>query len=232
MKNKKNSYNGDIINTILVIILLLLLLFVVPITIALGLKIPILWYTIVGIVVVVFIRVKIWSLREKKVEKEKIILYGYDKEEADNFTKYFPKKDKDNLIKLAKLISNNKITNYDFITTYLENKNFESFFENLEYITAIDWKAELKDVVAEINELCRMLDYKITLTESDITEKDNQHIKNRRKDRIITAHHDLNVATDILRKQGYEIICLWSEGDAYCISVIPVNKIEEMKKVK
>lgn len=233
MKNKKRGYDGDIINSILVILFLLFFLIGVPIHMSTELKIPFLWYILLALVVILGIRLKIQSSREKKEQEENGMLYGLDEEESDHFTTYFPKIDKDNLIELAKLVSNNKITNYDFITADTDADDMLcNFLENVEYIVGIDWKNELNDTVFAINDLCRKLDYKITLTENDITRKDNQVMKNRRKDKIITAQHDINVATDILRKQGYEIIGLWIDGDTFNISVIPINKIHEMKTIK
>lgn len=197
---------------------------------------------IVGIILVVLILGIIESFREKKAHKEEVAYYGLDvsyNDNPDNFVTYFPKEEKENLIALVKLISNDKITNYDFVTTYIENKDsdyeaFNDFIDELalKCIVEIDWKEELEDVVGVINILCKNLGYNVSLTESDITTKDDEQIKNRRKDNVITAYHDLNVIADILRTQGYEMIGLWSDADTYIISIIPISKIEEMKKIK
>lgn len=231
MKEKKPNYDGDIINTILIIVLLILLLVLVPITMTTELNIPYLWYIIIGIIIVISIRVKMSFSKEKKADKEKQFQYG---EIDDNYNSiiYFPKVDKDNLINLAKIISNNKISNFDFITGDTDEDLLYNFFEGNEYIVGIDWKNYLADTVFAINDLCKKLDYNISLSEKDITLKDNENIKNRRRDGIITGIHDINVATDILRKQGYEIIGLWTEGDTHNISIIPSTKIEDMKKIK
>ena len=88
MKNK----NGDnIISLILVIISFILMFIVFPIIGAFG-HTKLVCFGVGVIFLIFFICYKFICWHDKKEEKERNMLYGFDKTEKDNFTSYFPKK--------------------------------------------------------------------------------------------------------------------------------------------
>lgn len=157
----------------------------------------------------------------------------YGKDFPSNIDKFNIVNDKSKFVELVKIISNNKITNYDFIE---ENMNLEDLALRLEdceeyYMIYFDWKEPLDTIVYCTNELLKRLDYNIKVTEEQIITKDNEFIKNRRNDNIVTTDNDLNVINEILQAQNYEFITFPIDADGYWLAIIQTNNIEEIKRL-
>ena len=75
----------------------------------------------------------------------------------------------------------------------------------------------------------KRLNYNIKISEEQVLSKDNEFMKNRRNDNIITTDNDLNVINQILKAQKYEYITFPIDADGYWLAIIPINKIEEIK---
>lgn len=138
---------------------------------------------------------------------------------------------KSNFIDFVKIVSNNKITNYDFIEDNMSLEDLALKLEDCEeyYMLYFDWKEPLDTIVHFTNELLKRLNYNIKITEEQVISKDNEFIKNRRNDNIITTDNDLNVINEILKAQKYEYITFPIDADGYWLAIIPINKIEEIK---
>ena len=138
---------------------------------------------------------------------------------------------KSNLIDFVKIVSNNKITNYDFIEDNMSLEDLALKLEDCEeyYMLYFDWKEPLDTIVHYTNELLKRLNYNIKISEEQVLSKDNEFMKNRRNDNIITTDNDLNVINQILKAQKYEYITFPIDADGYWLAIIPINKIEEIK---
>lgn len=97
------------------------------------------------------------------------------------------------------------------------------------YMLYFDWKEPLDTIVHFTNELLKRLNYNIKITEEEVISKDNEFMKNRRNDNILTTDNDLNVINKILKAQNYQYITFPIEADGYWLAIIPTNKIEDIK---
>lgn len=141
--------------------------------------------------------------------------------------------DKSNFVKFVKIVSNDKITNYDFIEEDMDLSELalELQEDDKEFMLYFDWKEPLDTIIYYTNELLKRLNYNIKITEEQVISKDNEFMKNRRKDDIITTDNDLNVINEILKAQNYELITFPIEADGYWLTIIPINKINEIKEL-
>ena len=71
--------------------------------------------------------------------------------------------------------------------------------------------------------------YNVKITEEQVMIKDNEFIKNRRKDNIITTDNDLNVINEILKTKGYMFITFPIDADGYWLAIIPMDKVNQIQ---
>lgn len=97
------------------------------------------------------------------------------------------------------------------------------------YMLYFDWKEPLETIIHFTNELLKKLNYDIKITEEQVTSKDDEFIKNRRNDNIITTDNDLNVINEILKTYNYEFITFLIDADGYWLAIIPIEQEEKIE---
>lgn len=100
-------------------------------------------------------------------------------------------------------------------------------------------KFKLDDIVNLLNNLLQHQNINYTIDKNDIIKIDDEIVSLRRKDNIINDLHDLAIIRSILEKNQLELITFFApnEGfsklakiDGYVLAVIPINKLETLKK--
>lgn len=193
----------------------------------------------------IFIQVRINTEKEQKMIDKENEMYGA--EQAPRFDSFYfgcfymdkGEINIDIIREAVNMIANRVI---EIPTSIYENEEKEyqkSYIADyiLEQLTefddcvSIDFKTELEDLVWNIN---RVIDKKKIpikeLTLEQITAFDNDCIKACRNNNMATMDNDINVAHDIIEKQGYELINVLS--DEYCLTIVSQQDFEELKKLE
>jgi len=109
----------------------------------------------------------------------------------------------------------------DYVAKQLEETN---------YGAEIDIKEKLEDLVSKINKVINKKKIPIQkLTSEHITVFDDEYIKIRRKNNVATMDNDINIAHDIIAKQGYELINVFS---GYCLTIVTQEELTRLKKLE
>lgn len=103
----------------------------------------------------------------------------------------------------------------------------------------VEKKFKLDDIVNLINNLMKYQNINYSIDKNDITKNDDEIIKLRRKDNIINDFHDLAVIRAILESNQLELIRFYAPNDGfskmaridgYVLTVVPITKVETLKK--
>ena len=183
----------------------------------------------------IFVRIYMIEKKAQKVINSQSKLYG--EEQPPNFNTFyfgcFVWDDKEFNIDIVragiKIISNGTIEILDSVFENETEKNMQKAYivdhvlEQLQesnYGAGIDMKSELEDLVWNINKIIdkKKLPVKEVMAEQ-ITAFDNEHMKARRKDNMITMDNDINILHILIKQQGYELVGILSDGD-YFLTII------------
>lgn len=106
----------------------------------------------------------------------------------------------------------------DYVTDRLIDKG---------YCAYVRYGSPVEAVVNSVNSIIRAKELPVkTLTAEEITVRDDEFLKNRRKDNESTDNNDMNIAHDILSRQGFELVELFTVE-----SYLTIVSNEEFKKL-
>lgn len=92
---------------------------------------------------------------------------------------------------------------------------------------SIDLITSIEDFVCKINNVIderKLPTAKIAVEQ--ITEFDDEHMRNRRQDNIVTMDNDVNIAHKIIAKQGYELISVFG---LQCLTVVTPKELDDLR---
>lgn len=187
----------------------------------------------VPIIVIVFTIIMIITTRK---EKKTVVKYGMGMDVDSNI--YVPLML--NSEYLAKL--SNELSNKIEIPSNIDNLvNYVQCMINNNQMIFVEKKFKLNTIVDLINNMMQMNDIKFKIDINDILNNDNEIIKSRRKDNINTDFYDLAQIRSILEKNQLELIRFFAPNDGfsklaridgYILSIIPLSKLEILKKLQ
>ena len=133
---------------------------------------------------------------------------------------------------IIKIISNNNLKEVQELRTRYDIKNIEEIIGSALVKRGYGFYLEnsLKKFIENVNAVCDKLNYNINLVEDDITCKDDEKIKNRRKDYVNTNVNDICILKSILNLKGYTIISIGEYEYDIPIFIIPIEKQEILKE--
>ena len=175
-----------------------------------------------------------------------IVFYITTDKKRKQVVKYQLGVDVDNNIYIPLVLDNEYLKK---ISTELNNAkdlpNFDSLVNYVQYMIDnnhmifVEKKFKLDDIVNLINNLMENQNINCSIDKNDITQNDDEIIKLRRKDNIINDFHDLAIIRSILEKNQLELIRFFAPNDGfsklaridgYVLAVIPITKVETLKK--
>ena len=136
---------------------------------------------------------------------------------------------KEKLTNICRILTNNLV---DIQKVSFENKyEFVDSLVELKYITEdFQQQYSLTEMVSGINEVAKKLNYNIKLTGEDVMQQDDDIKKQAREYFTYITNHDLNVCAEIIEKQGYELFQMFLDCGGFNMSILPKDKMEELKQ--
>ena len=137
--------------------------------------------------------------------------------------------DKENLENICFLLSGNSA---DVLKISLTDKyEFADSLVEAGVITKdLEQEFNLTEMVDEINRIINVLQYDIKLSAEDVLRCDNEEITAVRKEYKYLTYYDLNMCAKLIRGQGYELFQVFLDCGGLTMSILPENKIQELKK--
>ena len=151
---------------------------------------------------------------------------------------------------ITKVLTNDKlkINNLEEYKKLNKNSDMDTFYKFYDswidllrknkYIIHLDKQMNMKNFVKSINELLSIIECSNRIDETAIIEKYNRELKkyslnNKSIDEEI--NYDIleaNVMVEELRNIGYELICFFNGYDNEDKTIIPIEKINELKELE
>ena len=187
----------------------------------------------VPIVIIIFTIIMIITTKK---EKKTVVKYGMGMDVDSNI--YIPLMlNTEYLTKLS-----NELSNKINIPSDFENLvNYVQYMINNNQMIFVEKKFKLNTIVDLVNNIMQLKDIKFKIDINEILNNDNEIIKSRRKDYINTDFYDLAQIRSILEKNQLELIRFFAPNDGfsklaridgYILSVIPLSKLETLKKLQ
>lgn len=148
-------------------------------------------------------------------------------------------------IKINNIITNSKynfknIITYKNLTIESSNDEFDEFYDewieklqDSKFVFHLDNSIGIEDFVDGINDMIKVNNYDFSL--------DKNHVVNTYKDKLRSLEIDSNYKYDILeanvvavelRKYNIELIALFDGYDNCNLTIIPIDKIDELKELE
>lgn len=176
-----------------------------------------------------------------------IVFYISTDKERKRTIKYNLGVDVNNNIYIPLVLDNNylKKVSSEFNNSIEVPNNIDSLVSYVQYMIDnnqmifIQKKFKLEDIVNLLNNLMQHQNINYSIDKNDIIKNDDEIISLRRKDNIINDLHDLAIIRSILESNQLELITFFAPNDGfsklsridgYVLTVIPINKLETLKK--
>ncbi len=176
-----------------------------------------------------------------------IVFYITTDKEKKQAVKYELGIDADNNIYIPLVLDNDYLQKVSSVFDNVKEipNSFDSLVGYVQYMIDnnrmifVKEKFKLDDIVNLINNLMKHQNINYSIDKNDIIKNDNEIIKLRRKDNIINDFHDLTVIKAILESNQLELISFFALNDdfsktaminGYILAVVPINKVEILKK--
>lgn len=176
-----------------------------------------------------------------------IIFYVTTDKERKQVVKYRLGVDVNNNIYIPLVLNNDylKKLSSEFNNSIELPGNFDSLVSYVQYMIDnnqmifVQKKFKLEDIVNLLNNLMQHQNINYSIDKNDIIKTDDEIISLRRKDDIINDFHDLAIIRSILESNQLELITFFAPNDGfsklaridgYVLTVIPINKLETLKK--
>lgn len=176
-----------------------------------------------------------------------IIFYITTDKEVKQIGKYRLGVDVDNNIYIPLVLDNDylKKVSSEFNNSVEVPNNIDSLVSYVQYMIDnnqmifVQKKFKLDNIVNLLNNLMEHQNINYSIDKNDIIKTDDEVISLRRKDNIINDLHDLAIIRSILESNQLELIIFFAPNDGfsklvgidgYVLTVIPINKLETLKK--
>lgn len=151
---------------------------------------------------------------------------------------------------ITKILTNGKISiknmeEYKNLTIHSDIDVFYEFYDkwmellrNNKFVIHLDKDMDMNSFAKSINEVLLNIGCSDNIDEKEIVEKYNNELKKYsldNKEIVDNINYDIlqaNVMAVELRKLGYELICFFSGFDNDDKTIIPIDKIDEFKKLE
>lgn len=119
--------------------------------------------------------------------------------------------------------------------------NYVQYMIDNNQMIFVEKKFKLDTIVDLINNLMKAKNINLIIDKNDILKNDDEVLKLRRKDNITTDFHDLSCIRAILEANQLELIRFFApyDGfsklariDGYVLSVVPLTKVDTLKKLQ
>lgn len=189
--------------------------------------------------------------RNKRIERKKVDLFSIPCD-YDGYDFIFRSKITDPSIydEITKILTNDKISiksmkEYKNLTINSDTDEFYEFYDKWmqllrdnKFVVHLDKYMDMNTFAKSINEILSNIGCSDNIDEKEIVEKYNNELKKYsldNKEIVDDINYDIlqaNVMAVELRKLGYELICFFSGFDNDDKTIIPINKINEFKRLE
>ena len=189
--------------------------------------------------------------RNKRIKSKKADLFSIQCD-YDGYDFIFRSKITDPSIydEITKILTNDKISiksmkEYKNLTINSDTDEFYEFYDKWmqllrdnKFVVHLDKYMDMNTFAKSINEILSNIGCSDNIDEKEIVEKYNNELKKYsldNKEIVDDINYDIlqaNVMAVELRKLGYELICFFSGFDNDDKTIIPINKINEFKRLE
>lgn len=144
-----------------------------------------------------------------------------------------------NKLSLNKMEEYNKLEKDSNINVFYEfYDKWMKLLRDNKYVVHLDKNMDMNSFAKSINELLLNIGCSDNIDEKEIVEKYNNELKRYsidNKEIVDNINYDIlqaNIMAVELRKLGYELICFFSGFDNNDKTIIPIDKIDEFKRLE
>ena len=176
-----------------------------------------------------------------------IVFYITTDKERKQVVKYRLGVDVDNNLYIPLVLDNDylKKISSEFNNSLEVPNNIDSLVSYVQYMIDnnqmifVQKKFKLEDIINLLNNLMQHQNINYSIDKNDIIKTDDEIINLRRKDNIINDLHDLAIIRSILESNQLELIRFFASNDefsklaridGYILAVVPINKVETLRK--
>lgn len=140
----------------------------------------------------------------------------------------FYSNEKDFLIKITQIISNNKISSYEHLTD--NDADFETCINFLVKNEYLKFEDENVDFATFLIKMTKEV-FNVNIDKNMFDKKYEAFSQRIKRDKFIDLTLKKQCMCELLEEQGYGLIYLYSVGDFYSYGVVTLEQIEQLEKL-